>query len=132
MLTVDTIIVLYIFMELFEVQWQKAPTLMGMMVRMHQRYRQHIIFFLLLHPTYYFAVWLVFVSDGAWAAIVLLVIKSIDIATKIMLMQQLFEKREISVQMQQVLVAPLHPFLPYIGLLVYPPLVYLSLNQTIF
>ena len=121
--SVIALTVLYLALEGFEVQWQKAPTMLGMLVRIHRRYAKNIFYFLLLHPTYYFAIWLILETEMALPAVLLLFIKTLDIATKIVLMQQVFEKREISPQLHDMLTMPLERWMPYAGLAVYPPLV---------
>lgn len=121
-----TLLLLIILLEIFEVQWQKADSMMGMLLRMHKRYKQSVLWFLILHPTFYFAIWFVMITDYSLASLSLLFIKTVDIATKILLIQQVFEKRELSQEMTMMLLTPLHPLLPYIGLLVYPPLVLIA------
>jgi len=121
-----TVILVYILLELYEVHWQKADTLMGMLLRMYQRYQSSMLIFLIMHPTFYFAIWLIMVTDASFGAIALLFIKTIDIATKIILIQQIFEKKELSQEMSMMLLAPLHPLLPYLGVFVYPPMVYMA------
>ena len=79
---------------------------MGMLTRMYKYYRKSILFFLILHPTFYFAIWLVMASNFNFYAITVLFIKTVDIATKILLIQQLFEKRELSQEMTMMLLSP--------------------------
>ncbi|RLA69779.1 MAG: hypothetical protein DRG24_07940 [Epsilonproteobacteria bacterium] len=99
---------------------------MGMLLRMYQRYQSSMLIFLIMHPTFYFAIWLIMVTDASFGAIALLFIKTIDVATKIILIQQIFEKKELSQEMSMMLLAPLHPLLPYLGVFVYPPMVYMA------
>jgi hypothetical protein len=115
--------ILYLLLEGFEIGWQKAPTMLGMLVRLHRRYEKSIFYFLALHPTYYFAIWLILQTQLSAAAIILLFVKTVDIATKIVLMQQVFEKKEVSMPLHEMLMMPLEKWMPYIGLAVYPPLV---------
>ena len=124
--SIYTWIVVYILLELYEVQWQKADTLMGMLLKMYQRYQSNMLIFLIMHPTFYFAIWLMMVTDASFGAIALLFIKVVDIATKIILIQQVFEKKELSQEMSVMLLAPLHPVMPYLGVFVYPPMVYMA------
>ena len=121
--TVVTLMVFYLFFEFFEASWQKAPTLLEMLVRMHRRFHKSIFYFLLLHPTYFFAVWLILQTQLSLPAVLLLFIKTIDITTKLVLMQQVFEKQEVSMTLHELLTAPLEKWMPYVGLAVYPPLV---------
>ncbi|MDX1295967.1 MAG: hypothetical protein R3302_06860 [Sulfurimonadaceae bacterium] len=125
--TLFALIILYVVLELFEIQWQKAESLMGMMVKLYNHYAKSIVWFLILHPTYYFAIWLALATEYSIAALLMLFIKTVDIATKILLIQQIFEKRELSQEMTLMLLAPLHPLLPYISLVVYTPMVILAL-----
>ena len=125
--TLYLVLMLSILLELFEVQWQKADTLMKMLEHMYARYHKSVLLFLIMHPTFYFAIWLVMVTDASLAAVAMLFLKTIDIATKILLMQQLFEKKNSSKEMLVMLLATLHPWLPYLGFFIYVPMVYIAL-----
>jgi hypothetical protein len=124
--TFFTVLFIYILLELFEIQWQKAESLMGIMVKLYNRYARSILWFLILHPTYYFAIWLVLATDYSLSSMIMLFIKTVDIATKILMIQQIFEKKELSQEMTLMLLTPLHPLLPYISLIVYTPMVILA------
>ncbi len=122
-------VLLYILLEFFEVSWQKAPSIMGMLIRMYKYYKKSIFLFLVLHPTFYFAIWFAMLSDYSIASMLLLLIKTADIATKILLIQQVFIKKELSQELSLILLAPINSFLPYIGLLFYPVLIVISLSN---
>ena len=117
------VMIFYLFLELFEAQWQKAPMLLGILVRIRRRYEKSIFYFLLLHPTYYFAIWLILASQLSVPSVILLFVKTVDIATKIVLIDQVFEKKEVSPALHGMLMAPLEKWMPYVGFAVYPPLV---------
>jgi len=121
-------ILLYIILEIFEVSWQKAPSLMGMLLRMYKYYNKSIWLFLIMHPTFYFAIGFAMLSDYNGFALLLLFIKTLDIATKILLIQQVFVKRELSQELSLVLLAPINGFLPYLGVVLYPLLILLALS----
>lgn len=121
--TLYTTIIVYIILELFEIQWQKAENMMQMLIRMHKNYQKSILWFFVLHPTFYFAIWLALVTDYNTSALLMLLIKTIDLVIKVLLIQQIFEKREISQEMSMMMQTPLHPLMPYIGLVIYTPLV---------
>jgi hypothetical protein len=125
--TLYIIVFFYVLFELFEIQWQKADTMMGIMVRLYQRYSSSILLFLLLHPTYYFAIWLSMITDYSLAAMTMLFVKTVDIAVKILLIQQIFERGELSDEMTMMLLTPLHPLIPFISVFVYTPMVVLAL-----
>ncbi len=122
-----TLTLIYIILELFETQWQKADTLMGMLHNMYERYRRNVILFLLLHPTFYFTIYLAMITDYRAEILIVLFIKTFDIATKIILMTQLFEKHEVSARFSEMLQAPLYKAMPYMGLFLYTPLIFLGL-----
>ena len=121
------LLLFYCALELFEIQWQKADTMLQMLLRMRRRYQKGIFYFFLLHPTYYFAIWLILQTHMAVPAVILLFLKTLDIATKLVLIQQVFEKKEVSPPLQEMLMMPLERWMPYIGLAVYPLLVFLAL-----
>ena len=120
-------ILLFILLEIYEVSWQKAPSIMGMLIRMHKYYQKSIFLFLIMQPTFYFAIGFAMLSNYAPSALILLFIKTFDIATKILLIEQVFKKRELSQELSLILLAPINSFLPYIGLLLYPILIALAI-----
>ena len=123
------LLIIYIGLELFEIQWQKADNLIGILGKLYRYYRKNIILFFLMHPTFYFGIGLAMITDLAFSAVALIFIKTVDIATKILLIQQVFEKKELSPEMSAMLLAPLHPFMPYLSVLVYTPLVYFAFSS---
>lgn len=120
-------VLLFVFLELYEIAWQKAPSIMGMVIRMYRYYSKSIFLFLLMQPTFYFSIGFVMLSDYNVYAMILLFLKTVDVATKILLIEQVFTKRELSQDLSLILLAPINSFLPYMGLLIYPPLILLAL-----
>ncbi len=120
-------VLLFILLEIYEISWQKAPSIMGMLLRMHKYYSKSIFLFLIMQPTFYFAIGFVMVTNYAPSAMILLFIKTFDIATKILLIEQVFTKKELSHELSLILLAPINSFLPYIGLLLYPILIALAI-----
>jgi len=121
------IILIYILLELFEVQWQKSDTMMGVLGNLYRYYRRNIFLFFLMHPTFYIGIGIAMVTDLAFSAVALIFIKTVDIATKLILIQQVFEKQEINAELSQMLLAPLHPVMLYLSVFVYTPLVYFAI-----
>lgn len=113
----------YILLELFEARWQQAPTMLLILTRIRAQYEKSIFRFFFLHPTYYVAIWLILQTQLSVPSVILLFLKTVDIASKIVLMQQVFEKKEVSQQLHEVLMAPLEKWMPYLGIAVYTPLV---------
>jgi len=120
-------VLLFILLETVEISWQKAPSIMGMLIRMYKYYQKSIFIFLVMQPTFYFAIGFAMLTNYAPSALILLFIKTFDIATKILLIEQVFTKKELSQELSLILLAPINSFLPYIGLLIYPPLIALAI-----
>ncbi|WP_246032233.1 hypothetical protein [Sulfurimonas crateris] len=120
-------LLLFILLEFFEVTWQKAPTIMGMIIKMHRYYSKSILLFLIMHPTFYFSIGFAMLTDLNIYALILLFLKTLDIATKILLIEQIYTKRELSQELSLILLAPINSFLPYIGLFLYPLLILFAL-----
>lgn len=118
-------LILYVVLELYEVQWQKANTMIGMLARMYEQYQKSAFVFLLMNPTFYFAIMFVMLTHYNEYALILLGIKSIDVATKMVLMKKVFIDKELSEEMTLALLSPLHKLIPYMGLGVYPPLIFM-------
>ena len=120
-------ILIFIILEIYEISWQKDPSIMGMLIRMYKYYQKSIFVFLIMQPTFYFAIGFAMLTNYAPSAMILLFIKTFDIATKILLIEQVFTKKELSQDLSLVLLAPINSFLPYIGLIIYPPLIALAI-----
>ncbi len=120
-------ILLFIALELFEVEWQKATTLIGMLAKMYHYYQKSIFLFLLLHPTFIFSIVFATLMNYNLYSVILVSIKFLDIATKLLMMQQIFVKKDISKEVSVMLLSPLHWSMPYAGLSVYPFLIYYAL-----
>jgi len=126
--TLLSYIFIFVLLEIYEAQWQKATTLIGMLARMFESYKKSIFIFLVKHPTFYFAIWFMMLSDYNIYAVSLFAIKTLDIATKIVLMKRVFIDKDISPELSLTLLTPLNKYLPYIGLIAYPPLIFLAMG----
>ncbi|MDO8454030.1 MAG: hypothetical protein Q7S59_05620 [Sulfurimonas sp.] len=122
-----TYVILFVLFEVYEASWQKASSVIGMLARMYKHYSKSIFIFLLMHPTFYFSIWLVMRSDYNIYAMILLFVKTVDLATKIILIEQVFIKKELTEEVSLILLSPINDLLPYIGLLLYLPLVVLAI-----
>ncbi len=117
---------IYLLLEYYEIYWQKADTMMKMLLRMYAPYQKSPLLFFVMHPTYYYIIFLLIAINEYTVLLAMLFIKTFDIAAKVLLMQQVFEKRKLSHEMSLMLLTPLHPLMPYIGLVVYPPFIYMA------
>jgi hypothetical protein len=120
-------IVVYILLELYEVQWQKAQTIMGMLARMYAQYQKSVFLFLIMHPTFYFAIWFVLQTHYNAYAVALLLFKAADITTKMLLIKKVFLDKDLDEEMQRSLFTPIGDYLPYMGVILYPFFIYMAL-----
>ena len=120
-------IIIFVLLEIYEVQWQKAQTMIGMLARMYAHYKKSIFVFLIMHPTFYFSIFFMLATDYNQYAIFLFSMKALDIAMKMLLIKQVFIEKKVTQEVSQALLAPLNKFLPYIGIVFYPSLILLAL-----
>jgi hypothetical protein len=119
-----TLSFIYILLEYYEVSWQKADSMMGMLIKMFKYYKKSPLLFFAMHPTYSFIIFLIIAMNEVNTLFAMLFIKTVDITLKVVLIQQVFEKRKLSHELSLMLLTPIHPLMPYIGLVIYPPFIY--------
>lgn len=120
-------IFIFVFLELYEISWQKAPSIMGMIIRMNKYYSKNVLLFLIMQPTFYFAVCFAILCDYDIFAMIFLFLKSADVVTKILLIEQIFTKKRLTHEMSLILLSPIDSYLPYMGLIIYPVLIALAI-----
>ncbi len=118
--------VLFLFLELFEVWWQKAPTLYGIVERIYSLYHKSIFLVLLLHPTLYLSVFIMIKSDYALASQLLFSLKLSDIALKLIFVKKVFLDKHVAPEFEAMLQMEIEPYMLYAGAVLYPVLVFLS------
>jgi hypothetical protein len=123
-----TFIIIYIFLEYIEVSWQKAPTLMMMLKRMYPYYKKSIFLFLLMHPTFFYSSAFLIYSDYNFSSLMFFSLKLSDIAFKLILIEKVFIKKNLSQDLTLILLSPIDSFLPYMGMIIYPIFIYFALN----
>ena len=121
-------VILFMLLEIYEVYWQKAHTIMGMLARMYQHYSKNILVFLLMQPTFYFAVGFAMVTNYNGFALAFLALKTMDILTKMLLIKQVFIKKELSKEFTELLLQPIKEYYFFIGLVLYSGLIFLALS----
>jgi len=119
--------ILFILTEVFEIWWQKSPTLLSMIEKIYSYYQKSPYLLYLMHPSYIFSIYLYYLTNyNAWV-LAILVIKSIDIIFKVLLIHKHFVLDELSSELKAMLVLPLHPLMLVMGLSLYPYLLFLAL-----
>jgi len=127
MTTESLYLILFIAAEIFEILWQKSPTLLSMLDKIYGYYQKSPFLLYLMHPSYIFALYLFYLSNYNLWILAILMIKSIDIIFKVQLIQKHFIHDELSEEMKAMLRLPLHPIMLTMGLMIYPYLLYLAI-----
>ena len=121
------IFILFIFTEIFELLWQKSPTLLAMIEKIYTYYKKSPYLLYLMHPSYIFSIYLFYITSYNIWVLAILVIKSIDIMFKVLLIHKHFVLEELSDELKLMLTAPLHPLMLATGLMIYPYFLYLAI-----
>lgn len=121
------LLILFIITELFEIMWQKSPTLLHMLEKIYAYYRTSPYLLYTMHPSYIFGIYLFYLTSYNIWILVILVIKSIDIIFKVMLIHKYFVQDSLSEELKMMLEQPLHPIMLTMGLMLYPYLLYMAL-----
>jgi len=127
MTTASLLFILFILSEIFELWWQKSPTLLHMLQKIYRYYQKSPYLLYMMHPSYILSVYLFFLTHYNLWILAILVIKSIDIMFKVLLIHKHFILKELSDEMKLMLITPLHPLMLAMGLMLYPYLLFLAL-----
>ncbi|MFC2073943.1 hypothetical protein ACFLR3_01695 [Campylobacterota bacterium] len=119
--------ILFISAELFEMIWQKSPTLLEMLEKIYGYYNKSPYLLYLMHPSYILGIYIYYLSSYNSWVLAILIIKSIDIVFKVQLIHKHFVLDELDHQMKAMLNMHLHPIMLTMGLMLYPYLLYLAL-----
>jgi len=119
-------IFLFVIAEYFEATWQRASTLEGILENIHTYYKKSVFLVLFLHPTFFLAVYFMLITDTNFYLSILFGIKSADIALKLVLVENLFERKKLSADFLAMLSIKIEPYMLYIGMAVYPVFIFLG------
>ena len=119
-------ILLFIAFELFEASWQKAPTLQGVLEKIHRYYEKNIFLLFFMHPTMYLAIYLMMRSHYDIYIQILFGIKLSDIALKLLFVHKVFVEKKIDEEMKLLLGMRVEWYMLYFGVVFYPVLIWLG------
>jgi hypothetical protein len=122
-------ILFLILFELFEIAWQYSDTLYQILEKAYRYYSKSIFVFLLMHPSFYFILFVVLATGRLNVSmIIILTLKIFDMFTKIELVRKLFIEQKLSVEMESLLHKRIYKIFFLSGILIYVPLLYIALN----
>ncbi|MEY3002322.1 MAG: hypothetical protein RLZZ428_697 [Pseudomonadota bacterium] len=121
--------IILLFAELFEVYIQRADTLLGVLQKLYHYYHKSVFVFFLIQPGFYTLLGIVIFTNLLNVSMVLLVaIKLLDMFYKIELIQQVFLKQKVSLEIAQLLEWKIPKYFLLSGVALYPPLLYYALS----
>ena len=116
-----------IFFEIFEMSWQKSPTIEQTILKLNGYYQKSIFIFFLMHPSFYFVLLIIMATKvfNFWM-IAILFLKTIDIFIKLKLIK-LHKSESMDEKMRELIKAPLNQWLFFSGVGLYPFLLFYGL-----
>ena len=125
-----TFTLILLTLELFEAFVQHAPTLGGVIERLYGWYRKSIFLFFLVHPTFYFILYVVMETGVLnFYMIVIIAMKIFDIFYKLELIKGIYIKQRIPAEMAAMLEWRIPSWFFLTGVLLYVPLLYYALQM---
>ena len=117
-----------LFLELFEAFMQRSGTLYGVMNNLYSWYRKSIFLFFLMHPAFYFILFVVIATDTLNIyMIAILTLKIFDLFYKLELIKKIFIKQDVPQDLAAMLEWQIPSWFFLMGALLYPPLLYYGL-----
>jgi len=117
-----------IVLELFEAYMQRATTLYGVIEKLYRWYSKSIFFFFLMHPAFYFTLFVVIVTDILNIYMIfLLTFKIFDLFYKLELIKKIFIQQKVPQDLAQMLEWKIPSWFFLMGVLLYPPLLFYAL-----
>jgi len=117
-----------VLLELFEAFMQHDQTLFAVIEKLYGWYRKSIFFFFLMHPAFYFTLFVVIATDTLNGyMIAILTFKIFDMFYKIELIKSIFIKRKIPKDLAVMLEWKIPSWFFLMGVMLYPPLLFYAL-----
>jgi len=123
-----TFVAILVVLELFEAYMQKADTLYGVMEKLYVWYQKSIFAFFLIHPSFYFVLFVVIVTDILnLYMILILTFKIFDLFYKIELIKSIFIRQKVPADLSAMLEWKIPSWFFLMGVGLYPPLLFYAL-----
>ncbi len=123
-----TFVAILVMLELLEAYIQRSDTLYGVIKNLYMWYEKSIFAFFLIHPAFYFTLYVAIVTDVMNIyMILLLTLKVFDLFYKIELIKTIFIKQNIPSDLAVMLEWKIPPWFFLMGVGLYPPLLFYAL-----
>ena len=121
-------VVILAMLEFFEVYMQRSETLYGVMEKLYVWYSKSIFAFFLIHPAFYFTLFVAIVTDVMNIyMILLLTLKVFDLFYKIELIKKIFIQQNVPPDLAAMLEWKIPQWFFLMGVGLYPPLLFYAL-----
>ena len=115
-------------LELFEAAMQRADTLYGVIGKLYIWYKKSIFAFFLIHPSFYFVLFVVVITNVLNIYMILiLTFKIFDLFYKIELIKTIFIKQKVPADLSAMLEWKIPSWFFFLGVTLYPPLLFYAL-----
>jgi hypothetical protein len=123
-----TFVAILVVLELFEAYMQKADTLYGVIEKLYVWYQKSIFAFFLIHPSFYFVLFVVVVTNVLnLYMILILTFKIFDLFYKIELIKNIFIRQNVPADLSAMLEWKIPSWFFLMGVGLYPPLLFYAL-----
>ena len=118
-----------LILELFEAMMQYASTLADVTARLYKWYHKSIFLFFLIHPTFYFILYVVMQTGILNATMIIIIaMKVFDLFYKLEIIRSVYIKQRIPSEFSEMLQWRIPQWAFLTGVTLYPPLLYYALN----
>ena len=122
------LVAILILLELFEVYMQRSDTLYGVMEKLYAWYSKSIFAFFLIHPAFYFTLFVIIMTDTLNIYMILLLsLKVFDLFYKIELIKKIFIQKNVPSDLAAMLEWKIPQWFFLMGVGLYPPLLFYAL-----
>jgi len=126
--TALTLTMILVFLELFEAFMQRSDTLYGVIEKLYGWYRKSIFLFFLMHPSFYFILFVVIATNTLNIYMILiLAFKIFDLFYKLELIKRIFIRQDVPQDLAMMLEWKIPSWFFLMGVALYPPLLYYGL-----
>ena len=127
MTTYILLLSIFILLELFESNWQKASTLYGVMYNNFAMYKRNILVYFLINPTFIYSLFLSYYLNlfNFWMSSIV-IIKFIDISFKLHIINKLNQGEELETYIPADI--QMNNLFRYLNVLIYPLSFIFALN----
>ncbi len=117
-----------ILLELFEAYMQRSDTLYGVIEKLYGWYSKSIFLFFIMHPAFYFILFVVIVTDTLNIYVTLLLaLKVFDLFYKMELIKKIFIQQKVPQNLADILEWKIPSWFFLMGVVLYPPLLFYAL-----